>query len=185
MEKRNLYLKTISLEEALEKYEKVLEKILTKKWETIPVTQSSAALTKEAVYAKYCSPLYNSAAMDGIAVITERTKGATETSPAELVQGEDFLPVDTGDPVHLPYDGVIMAEDLLETDKEDRVRITEAAAPWQHIRPVGEDIVAGEMILPGHHKIRSIDIGVLLSAVSRRFLLPAVLRLRFFLQGLR
>ena len=164
MGKRNLYLKTISLEEALEKYEKVLEKILTKKWETIPVTESLGRVTKEAVYAKYCSPLYNSAAMDGIGVITEKTKGATQTSPVELVQGEDFVPVDTGDPVHLPYDGVIMAEDLLETDKEDRVRITEAAAPWQHIRPVGEDIVAGEMILPGHHKIRAIDIGVLLSA---------------------
>ena len=164
MGKRNLYLKTISLEEALEKYEKALEKVLTKKWETIPVTESLGRVTKEAVYAKYCSPLYNSAAMDGIGVITEKTKGATESSPVELVQGEDFVPVDTGDPVHLPYDGVIMAEDLLETDKEDRVRITEAAAPWQHIRPVGEDIVAGEMILPGHHKIRAIDIGVLLSA---------------------
>ena len=164
MGKRNLYLKTISLEEALEKYEKALEKVLTKKWETIPVTESLGRVTKEAVYAKYCSPLYNSAAMDGIGVITEKTKGATQTSPVELVQGEDFVPVDTGDPVHLPYDGVIMAEDLLETDKEDRVRITEAAAPWQHIRPVGEDIVAGEMILPGHHKIRAIGIGVLLSA---------------------
>ena len=63
-----------------------------------------------------------------------------------------------------PYDGVIMAEDLLETGKEGQVRIVEAAVPWQHIRPIGEDIVAGEMILPGHHKIRAIDVGVLLSA---------------------
>lgn len=63
-----------------------------------------------------------------------------------------------------PYDGVIMAEDLLETGKEGQVRIVEAAAPWQHIRPIGGDIVAGEMILPGHHKIRAIDVGVLLSA---------------------
>ena len=56
MGKRNLYLKTISLEEALEKYEKALEKVLTKKWETIPVTESLGRVTKEAVYAKYCSP---------------------------------------------------------------------------------------------------------------------------------
>lgn len=39
-----------------------------------------------------------------------------------------------------------------------------AAAPWQHVRPIGEDIVTGEMILPGRHKIRPIDIGVLTSA---------------------
>ena len=164
MGKRNLYLKTIAPEEALERYEKVLKRILKKRWENIPVTESIGRVTKEAVYAKYCSPLYNSAAMDGIAVITEKTKGATETSPVELIQGRDFVPVDTGDPVHLPYDGVIMAEDLLETEEEERILITEAAVPWQHIRPVGEDIVAGEMILPGHHKIRAIDIGVLLSA---------------------
>ena len=136
MGKRNLYLKTIAPEEALERYEKVLKRILKKRWENIPVTESIGRVTKEAVYAKYCSPLYNSAAMDGIAVITEKTKGATETSPVELIQGRDFVPVDTGDPVHLPYDGVIMAEDLLETEEEERILITEAAVPWQHIRPV-------------------------------------------------
>src|SRR5699024_5559493 len=36
-------------------------------------------------------------------------------------------------------------------------------APWQHVRPIGEDIVAGEMLLPSRHRIRPIDIGVLLS----------------------
>lgn len=29
--------------------------------------------------------------------------------------------------------------------------------------PIGEDIVAGEMLMPGYHEIRPIDIGVLLS----------------------
>ena len=33
----------------------------------------------------------------------------------------------------------------------------------QHVRPIGEDIVAGEMLMPGYHEIRPIDIGVLLS----------------------
>lgn len=70
--------------------------------------------------------------------------------------------MDTGDPIHPPYDAVIMAEDLVET--KDGVQITASAAPWQHIRPIGEDIVAGEMILPSRHKIRPIDVGVLLSA---------------------
>lgn len=164
MKKRNLYLKTVSVEEALEKYRKVLEKTAKRKRERIPVTESLGRITYSAVYAKYCSPLFNSAAMDGIAVITERTKGASEVRPIELTEGEDYQVVDTGDPVHPPYDGVIMAEDLLETGREDRVRIVEAVSPWQHIRPIGEDIVAGEMILPGHHKIRAIDVGVLLSA---------------------
>lgn len=36
MKKRNLYLKTISVEEALEKYKKVLETVIEVKWERIP-----------------------------------------------------------------------------------------------------------------------------------------------------
>jgi putative molybdopterin biosynthesis protein len=55
-----------------------------------------------------------------------------------------------------------MAEDLIEID-EDRVQILEPAAGWQHIRPIGEDIVTGEMLIPGKHSIRPMDIGVLLS----------------------
>lgn len=164
MGKRNLYLKTIPVEEALNQYMNVLQDLVEPKWETIPVTESLHRITRSAIYAKYCSPLFNSAAMDGIAVISEHTKGASEVTPVELIQGKDFLIVDTGDPVHPPYDAVIMAEDLIETGEDNRVRIVEAAAPWQHIRPVGEDIVAGEMILPGHHRIRAIDVGVLLSA---------------------
>ena len=70
MKKRNLYLKTVSVEEALEKYRKVLEKTAERKRERIPVTESLGRITYSAVYAKYCSPLFNSAAMDGIAVIT-------------------------------------------------------------------------------------------------------------------
>ena len=42
---------------------------------------------------------------------------------------------------------MIMAEDLLEAE-EDVVQIMEAASGWRHVRPIGEDIVAGEMLLP-------------------------------------
>ena len=93
----------------------------------------------------------------------EKTKGASENNPVEFVLGKDYQIIDTGDPIHEPYDAVIMAEDLLETEDENKVRIISPAVPWQHIRPVGEDIVAGEMILPGRHCIRPIDVGVLLS----------------------
>lgn len=164
MGKRNLYLNTTPVKEALDIYMAAVRKAVKPEHEMIPVTKALNRITGQAVYAKYCSPLYNSAAMDGIAVVAKRTENASEFRPAELVLGEDYRIVDTGDPVKDPYDAVIMAEDLLETDREDHVRIIAPAAPWQHIRPIGEDIVAGEMILPGHHCIRPIDVGVLLSA---------------------
>ena len=164
MGKRNLYLKTIPVEEAKKIYEEALEKIWKVDYEVIPVIEALGRVTKEAVYAINSSPLYNASAMDGIAVIASHTENASETNPVRIKEGVDYVVVDTGDPIHYPYDAVIMAEDLLETEREDEVDIVASAAAWQHIRPVGEDIVAGEMILPGCHVVRSIDIGVLLSA---------------------
>lgn len=163
MGKRNLYLKTTPVQEAIDIYRSEVEKRVEFQYETIPVTESLNRITGKAVYAKYCSPLFNAAAMDGIAVNAAKTEGASEGTPVELVFGKDYRIIDTGDPIHEPYDAVIMAEDLLETEDENKVKIISPAVPWQHIRPVGEDIVAGEMILPGRHCIRPIDVGVLLS----------------------
>jgi len=162
MAKRNLYLTNVPVEEALSKYFSALEGVLTPAFEEIPVSESLDRITKHAVYARCCSPLFNAAAMDGIAVRAAATEGARESNPLILAKGKDFIPVDTGDPMRLPFDAVIMAEDVLEID-EETVKILASAAAWQHVRPIGEDIVAGEMILPGRHRIRPIDIGVLFS----------------------
>lgn len=162
MAKRNLYLQTKPVDEAAELYLGALRDIVEIQYETIPVTQALDRVTRHATHAKYCSPLFNASAMDGIAVIAERTANATETDPVLLKETVDYQIVDTGDPIHPPYDAVIMAEDLVET--EEGVKIMASAAPWQHVRPIGEDIVAGEMILPSSHRIRPIDVGVLLSA---------------------
>ena len=161
MSKRNLYLSNISIEEALKRFQDALELHIKVKEEYVEVIQSVGRITGEAVYAKCNSPLYNCAAMDGIAIESARTRGASETSPFTL-ESDDFMIVDTGDPVRSPYDAVIMAEDIQESEGGS-VIIRAAAAPWQHIRPVGEDIVQSEMILPGRHKVRPVDIGVLLS----------------------
>lgn len=162
MAKRNLYLSNTPVHEAQEKYIAALKTIVKPQVETIPVTESLGRVTESAVFAKYCSPLYNAAAMDGIAVNSDVTIGASEATPVTLKQGEDFVIVDTGDPIKNPCDAVIMAEDLIEQE-DGNLKIVEPAAPWQHVRPIGEDIVAGEMIIPSHHKIRPIDIGVLLA----------------------
>lgn len=162
MAKRNLYLSNTPVHEALEKYITALKAIVKPQTETIAVTDALGRITETAVFAKYCSPLYNAAAMDGVAVNSDVTIGATEANPITLKQGEDFVVVDTGDPIKNPCDAVIMAEDLIEMENGD-LQIVEPAAPWQHVRPIGEDIVAGEMIIPSRHKIRPIDIGVLLA----------------------
>lgn len=161
MAKRNLYLSNTPVDEAKQTYLSALKGLLEPRYETIPVIESLGRITKSAIFAKYSSPLFNASAMDGIAVSAASTLEARDTNPVTLPSGS-YAVVDTGDPIRPPFDAVIMAEDVEET--AEGMRIFASANPWQHVRPVGEDIVAGEMILPSAHKICPIDIGVLLSA---------------------
>jgi putative molybdopterin biosynthesis protein len=111
--------------------------------------------------ARLSSPHYHAAAMDGVAVRAVDTAGASETSPGRLRLGENAFPVDTGNALPAGCDAVIMAEDLTEQGEE--LEILASVAPWQHVRPIGEDIVATEMLLPAGHRIRAVDAGALLA----------------------
>lgn len=164
MTKRNLYLKTTPVEEALDKYISAIDDstAFDIKIETVSTYDALGRITAEAIFAKCSSPMFNAAAMDGIAVVASQTKYATEREPLLMTLDEDYKIVDTGDPIKSPYDAVIMAEDVIEVD-DTHIKIMESVPGWQHVRPVGEDIVAGEMILPSNHQIRAVDIGVLLA----------------------
>lgn len=138
--------------------------------ETLPVEQALGRVTARCTYAKQSVPHYNGSAMDGIAVRAQDTFGAAETTPIRLnllKNHESFMPggcyiIDTGDLMPAETNSVIMIEDV-HIDGEF-VEIIAAAAPWQHVRIIGEDIVANEMVLPEHQVIRPADIAALLSA---------------------
>ncbi len=164
MAKRNLYLKTVSVEEAYEKYYTALKdkNILDKKTEEVRTVDALSRITSEAIYAKCNSPLFNAAAMDGICVDSKKTKNASEENPVVLKLGVDYKIVDTGDAIKPPFDAVIMAEDVIEIDDET-IKIIAPVSGWENIRPIGEDIVVGEMILESNHAIKPIDIGALIA----------------------
>lgn len=157
---RSTYIDNKDPDEAKEIYYGKLN--LKPQWEEIDVTDSLGRVTFEAIYAKVSSPNYNAAAMDGILVESSKTIGASDVNPKVLEKDKDFIYVNTGNVVIDPYDAVIMIEDVIETEKGN-VKILKGAHPWQHVRPIGEDIVATEMILPSKHKIRPIDIGAMIS----------------------
>src|SRR5699024_10037613 len=158
--KRNTYIDNKDPEEVKQIYYEKLD--LNPQWEKIEITDSLGRITFEAIYAKVSSPNYNAAAMDGILVESSKTIGASDVNPKVLEKDKDFIYVNTGNVVIDPYDAVIMIEDVIETEKGN-VKILKGAHPWQHVRPIGEDIVATEMILPSKHKIRPIDIGAMIS----------------------
>jgi putative molybdopterin biosynthesis protein len=124
-----------------------------------------------AVWAKISSPHYHAAAMDGFAVRAEHTSGATPTEPVQLVCSDQAVYVDTGDPLPGWANAVIPIENTeavnaageLHSDLRhpDAIRIREALPPWQHVRPLGEDIVATELVLPAGHTLRPVDLGAI------------------------
>ncbi|MFZ5986232.1 MAG: molybdopterin biosynthesis protein [Bacillota bacterium] len=158
------YLNNTELYEALEIYIKHVRNTgFTIGVEEVPVQDSFGRITWEAVYARISSPHYNACAMDGIAVCAAKTFGATDTTPVVLKEGIDFARVDTGDPLPCDkYDAVIMIEDVIELE-DGNVKIIAAAAPWQHIRQIGEDICANEMIIPSNTRIEPAAIGAMLA----------------------
>ena len=157
---RNTYIDNIEVEEAKNKYFSKLN--IEGCFEIVSATKALGRVTFEAVYAKISSPNYNASAMDGIAVISKTTEEATEINPLTLELNKEFIYVNTGNQITDPYDAVIMIEDVIELG-DNKVQILKSAYPWQHIRQIGEDIVATEMIIPSKHKIRPMDIGALIS----------------------
>lgn len=157
---RKIYLEDTPLHEA---QSDVLHSVnFERKIEWIPTAKALGRVTAEAIYAKVSMPNYHASAMDGIAVKAEKTYGANEQNPVQLVYPHDYQIVDTGDPIPQGFDAVIMIENIHQVD-ENTVEILDSVAPWQHIRPIGEDVVVGEMILPAHHKLRAVDLGALLA----------------------
>ena len=118
-------------------------------------------LKKAWVYAGISAPHYAASAMDGIAVLAKDSFGATESTPVTLTAGQ-FIVVDTGDPIPEGCDAVIMVEDIVE-NTDGSVTIHSAAAPWQHIRQIGEDICAGEMIVGSYTELTPAAIGAMIA----------------------
>jgi len=181
--KKNIYLKSTPLDEALGVWEIRLKReglLKPLAPESVQVSDSLGRVTAEALIAKISSPFYHAAAMDGYAVRFAETFGASETHPVKLRMGEQAFYVDTGDPMPGGFNAVVMIEEVnkigsgksevdggraaTETaDSAEYIEIIEPATPWQHVRTIGEDIVATELILPENHKIRPMDIGALLA----------------------
>ena len=157
------YLTNTPLDEAREQYLGTLRNNgLAPEPETVRTVDACCRVSYRAVYAKICAPHYHACAMDGVALAASVPFGATETPPEELAAGQ-YIPVDTGDPLPEVCDAVSMAEDC-EPLPDGGIRLRAAAAPWQHVRQIGEDICAGEMILPSRTEISPSAVGAMLAA---------------------
>ncbi|MFV0436570.1 MAG: molybdopterin biosynthesis protein [Desulfopila sp.] len=161
---RTIYVKNTPLAEARHSWHQALvnsgffQKTFT---ETIPVDECLGRITAAPVFAGHSAPAHNAAAMDGIAVHFASLAAASEAAPVILAK-EQFLQVNTGNAIPQNFNAVVMIEDVHILENGDAM-LHQPATPWQHIRTIGEDIVATELILPEGHRIRPIDQGAMLA----------------------
>lgn len=179
----SIYLHDIPLFQAQDRLRQVLQD--ADLWrvlgvEEIPLDENALGrVTAEPIWAEVSSPHYHASAMDGFAVKAEATNGAQPGSPIQLSVSSDQLTVgsgrtqyvDTGDPLPewanavIPIENVESLDENGEITKEIRkpssIRIRASVAPWSHVRPLGEDIVATQLVLPAGHVLRPPDLGAI------------------------
>lgn len=160
---RKIYLNNVPRHEALQGFLSRVQ--LPRRSEKVGTAEALGRITAEPLFARLSMPGDHAAAMDGFAVQAEHTFTANDQNPLQLKRGEECLPVDTGEPLPPGFDAVIKVEDILALP-DGGIEILAPATPWQHVRSVGEDVVAGELLLPAFHRLRPQDLGVLLAGGS-------------------
>jgi molybdopterin molybdotransferase/putative molybdopterin biosynthesis protein len=174
----SVYLHDIPLIEAMARFEAALKE--ADLWrvlglETVPLDENALGrVLAEPVIARVSSPHYHAAAMDGFAVHADKTAGAQPSTPLVLRMGDEAKYVDTGDPIPDGFDAVIPIENVESLDESGgitrnlraprAVRIRNAVTPWSHIRLMGEDIIATQLVLAAGQVLRPVDLGGIAAA---------------------
>jgi putative molybdopterin biosynthesis protein len=169
----SVYLQDIPLDQAIDRLKAALEEqnlwqVLNR--ESIPLNENAVGrVLAEPLWAVISSPNYHASAMDGFAVRSNDTSGAMPTQPVNLHYLDQSQYVDTGDPLPGWANAVIPIELVEALDAKNQpamdirnpsqIRIRAAATPWQHVRPLGEDIVATQLVLPAGQILRPVDLG--------------------------
>src|SRR5512141_1567706 len=134
---RKVYLEDIPLDEAWRRFSEALKAI--GRWqplagEDIPVPEALGRVTARPLWAQVSSPAYHASAMDGYAVRAEDTITANDTHPLRLELGVQTQYVDTGDPLPVWADAVIMIENVQPIGNAPaggtHIEIRAPIAPW-------------------------------------------------------
>ena len=163
---RRYYLQDIPLHEASARYNDALSQanaLTPPELKRIPIQDALSRITAEPVWAARSVPHYDASAMDGVAVRSADTVGASETSPLALTLPGQAAWVDTGEPIPDEFDAVIMVE-VVRTLDDSTIEIRAPVPPYNHVRPLGEDIVESELLLPQNHRLRPADLGACAAA---------------------
>ena len=166
---------TIPLGEAVEKLVREASVRLLEA-EEAPLLEASGRVLAEDVFSPTDVPPFDRAAMDGYAVKAEDTQGASASNPVLLkLSGEaeigseyhgfvnrgEAVQVGTGTPIPDGANSVLMFEYSRLLEDGRTLEVYKPLAPGENVAKAGEDVKAGEKVLPEGRVLLPLDIALL------------------------
>ncbi len=163
----------LSVAEAIES---VLSAVVPAAIEEVGIASAAGRVLAEEVRAPFDVPPFANSQMDGFAVRSADLTGAREVTPVRLrvvgtvaagsstgtpVEPGQAIRIMTGAPLPAGADAVVRVEDT--TTHGDVVEVRHAPRPGEFVRPAGEDLAAGELVLGPGRRLRPADVGLLAS----------------------
>jgi molybdopterin molybdotransferase len=161
----------LSVEEALER---ILGAFHPLEPEPVPILEALGRVLAQDVHADADVPPYANSSMDGYAVLAADTAGASRQSPSRLHVVADLaagyvtevevtpgtaVRIMTGAPIPPGADAVVRVEDTAA--QGEWVQIFTEVPVGQYVRPAGEDVRQGELVLQRGTTVRPQEVGML------------------------
>ena len=144
----------------------------------LPLTDAYGCVVAQDVLATHDLPEFASSAMDGFAARASDLAGATPSHPRELkivgralighepegtVGAGETMHIATGAPVPAGADVIVPIENA-DIEGDELVRLLDGPAPGAHVRPRGEDVREGDVLIPVGKRLGAPELGLLASA---------------------
>jgi molybdopterin molybdotransferase len=141
-------------------------------------------------------PAFDRSAMDGFALKSSETVGASDYNPLSFgvvgvsMPGQPYegnvgtgeaVRIMTGAPIPGGVDAVVPAE--YATVRDDLVEVTTTVASLKHIGRTAEDVAAGATVLTAGHRLRPQDVGLIASLGLREVAVVRQPRVRIVVTG--
>src|ERR671925_943975 len=144
----------------------------------LPLSDAYGCVVAEDVVAEGDLPEFASSAMDGFAVRASDVEGAGPSRPIELkvvgraligqrpegtVGAGEAIRIATGAPIPAGADCVVPVENAID-DGEEIVRLVQGPSAGTHVRPRGEDVREGDVLVPAGKRLGAPELGLLANA---------------------
>ena len=154
----------------------VLDRVAALSPVALAVADAAGLVLAEDVRSGEDVPPFANTAMDGYAVVAADTVGATDDAPVRLpvvgevaaghparraLQAGEAMRIFTGAPVPAGADAIVMVERTERLDGGAAVAIRVPAETGDHVRPAGDDVRVGDLVLAAGEEITPGHLGVL------------------------